>query len=616
MEMPTNSVVERPTKRSVRRKRRCSEMREDESPPAQSTNPSPSREVASVGTSNKEQNGRALAERRGTFPHLHNTPELEERASSLLARSATVGANQTRRRVRPPSFVAAAFRFTTPTCIVELQGDSFQPVVSTPPPGTASEETEDGGDSWWFLPRILRKKSSRRILRPPSINVQTPRDVPTTTFFPEYQHTVAYAWPSRSPSSDYYDRNFRASFAAGDCEQGAYLREAAEMDRMLFKAEMDERNWLEASADVDEEERESLASAVTPSTTADQLVVAEVHPEPDSANGRQRHSKLWAERVRPRPQPVQHIDEILGRTILLDDEEDGDSVILECDLEAASPTFSLPSPRPSPSPAFAYRRYHRASFPSASPVSAGGDHSATVSFLCNDHRKTRRRKTAFAILDPLYHFSPANSLLSFDHTPSSWSSSPQLEEESSVQDFFPVATPIGPEREQVLGERLRAIVGQFRARASKARAALRRPPSPDSLSDTGEDDGGPRQAREVAASGGKVTSRRRLLQELVFEDFDAASYASKSDSLGGPGGAWRWSLNRWRRRLRFIDPRGRINIFWLFLQTVVFLYNAWVIPLRFIFPGYQTKENFPFWMMADYAGDMLLLLDVAVYKHR
>ena len=51
-------------------------------------------------------------------------------------------------------------------------------------------------------------------------------------------------------------------------------------------------------------------------------------------------------------------------------------------------------------------------------------------------------------------------------------------------------------------------------------------------------------------------------------------------------------------------------------QTIVFLYNAWVIPLRFFFPHTQTPSNLPFWLFCDYCGDLVYLLDMLVYKHR
>ncbi|XP_048484089.1 cyclic nucleotide-gated cation channel beta-1 isoform X1 [Plutella xylostella] len=64
-----------------------------------------------------------------------------------------------------------------------------------------------------------------------------------------------------------------------------------------------------------------------------------------------------------------------------------------------------------------------------------------------------------------------------------------------------------------------------------------------------------------------------------------------------------------------IDPQGRGYISWLMLVTFCYSYNAWCIALRATFP-YQTPENTPLWMMADYTCDLVYLLDVALVKPR
>ncbi|XP_004931049.1 cyclic nucleotide-gated cation channel beta-1 isoform X2 [Bombyx mori] len=64
-----------------------------------------------------------------------------------------------------------------------------------------------------------------------------------------------------------------------------------------------------------------------------------------------------------------------------------------------------------------------------------------------------------------------------------------------------------------------------------------------------------------------------------------------------------------------IDPQGRLYIGWLCLVTFCYSYNAWGIALRSTFP-YQTPENTPMWLAADYFSDLVYLLDVAFVKPR
>ena len=64
-----------------------------------------------------------------------------------------------------------------------------------------------------------------------------------------------------------------------------------------------------------------------------------------------------------------------------------------------------------------------------------------------------------------------------------------------------------------------------------------------------------------------------------------------------------------------LDPQGRFYISWLFIVTLSFLYNAFVIPLRTSFP-FQTPENHKIWIMMDIAADFIYVIDLVFIKHR
>lgn len=54
---------------------------------------------------------------------------------------------------------------------------------------------------------------------------------------------------------------------------------------------------------------------------------------------------------------------------------------------------------------------------------------------------------------------------------------------------------------------------------------------------------------------------------------------------------------------------------WLGFVVSAFLYNAFGIPLRSTYP-YQTEKNVIYWMICDYVGDLIYLIDMIVVKPR
>lgn len=56
---------------------------------------------------------------------------------------------------------------------------------------------------------------------------------------------------------------------------------------------------------------------------------------------------------------------------------------------------------------------------------------------------------------------------------------------------------------------------------------------------------------------------------------------------------------------------------WLAVMAACFLYNLWVIPLRYIFFGNKTEDSYYLWFIADYCVmDLLYIIDIMVFKHR
>ena len=189
-----------------------------------------------------------------------------------------------------------------------------------------------------------------------------------------------------------------------------------------------------------------------------------------------------------------------------------------------------------------------------------------------------------------------------------------------------ISSIIGPEKEQVLGERMRNIVTQFRSRADKLKRRLQHPPTPDESvvtavainMDNGNNNGGGggfdlRSPDDVAVSARTSAAGSSFNRRFFVEDFDTGLYASRSTITSGPEA---WTLSGIRRRFDYVDPRGYLNIVWLSFQAVAFLYNAWVIPLRYFFPFTQDGARLFFWLFLDYLFDSLYLLDLCLFKHR
>ncbi|XP_067143879.1 cyclic nucleotide-gated channel beta-3-like isoform X3 [Centruroides vittatus] len=66
---------------------------------------------------------------------------------------------------------------------------------------------------------------------------------------------------------------------------------------------------------------------------------------------------------------------------------------------------------------------------------------------------------------------------------------------------------------------------------------------------------------------------------------------------------------------KVLDPQSKLYISWLLIVTLCYLYNAWAIFLRAIFP-YQTEENLPIFLGFDYFSDLTYLIDIVLFKVR
>uniref|UniRef100_A0A182IS67 Cyclic nucleotide-binding domain-containing protein n=1 Tax=Anopheles atroparvus TaxID=41427 RepID=A0A182IS67_ANOAO len=148
--------------------------------------------------------------------------------------------------------------------------------------------------------------------------------------------------------------------------------------------------------------------------------------------------------------------------------------------------------------------------------------------------------------------------------------------------------------------RLRHLASRFSERTRKMRSKIEIPPTPSSSA----------SAPSTAPSIQKHNVNQRAIQNSALT-LQSATETSPDCShyLFCPifccGG----------RSDNVLDPQGKFYISWLFIVSLSFLYNAWVIPLRSSFP-YQTPENTKYWIAMDICADVIYLLDILFVKHR
>ncbi|KAG7270341.1 hypothetical protein CRUP_034451 [Coryphaenoides rupestris] len=146
------------------------------------------------------------------------------------------------------------------------------------------------------------------------------------------------------------------------------------------------------------------------------------------------------------------------------------------------------------------------------------------------------------------------------------------------------------QRSAVVNERLQELVKMFKERTEKAKEKLIDPDS----SDDDDSDASPPQPPAPPP-------------QVAKEEAPQGS-ASGAAAAGGE--------ERRRRRRRRSGGRGDLSyVMWLFLVTLAWNWNVWLIPVRWAFP-YQTPSNIYYWLLTDYLCDLIYLLDITVFQPR
>lgn len=165
------------------------------------------------------------------------------------------------------------------------------------------------------------------------------------------------------------------------------------------------------------------------------------------------------------------------------------------------------------------------------------------------------------------------------------------------------------------------MINRFNDRAKRMRTRLEIPPTPSS---SGSLATSTPQHKKILF-GSKKDDDDDDVVVVEPESKDEKSLAGnqlKTVAVEGPGALEENIKNQKSKCSIFqcctgpvVDPQGRFYISWLFIVTLSFLYNAFVIPLRTSFP-FQTPDNHRIWIAADIACDVIYLIDLLFIKHR
>ncbi|KAL5022420.1 hypothetical protein ScPMuIL_001575 [Solemya velum] len=222
--------------------------------------------------------------------------------------------------------------------------------------------------------------------------------------------------------------------------------------------------------------------------------------------------------------------------------------------------------------------------------------------------------------DQRYLPPPSPGLLS---TNSAWSELAYLHSRRSSGLSADYSYPSNSNRDSMsalsssLSEHLRYLVRAFSSRTEKVRETTVQPPTPTSDSDI-EDHSDINSAMSEAE---EIPHRSRRLDSFIPRSPRTSKASDSESSLAVyfmDFGCCKWYLPQWINRISIpstFEPQSKIYIFWLFLVTFAFVYNAWAIPLRSVFP-YQTAENITYWLICDYICDLLYILDIVIFKPR
>ncbi|GAB0095457.1 cyclic nucleotide-gated cation channel beta-3 [Sergentomyia squamirostris] len=178
----------------------------------------------------------------------------------------------------------------------------------------------------------------------------------------------------------------------------------------------------------------------------------------------------------------------------------------------------------------------------------------------------------------------------------------------NIQQISPPNSPTtDPEKDHFVRERMQHLISRFSKRAHKMKRKMEIPPTPSSSASSPSLPVPPPSVPPFGPSQSPIKEILPVVQKSPEPDPEdpksPCSYLVCPTFCGGG------------RKDDVLDPQGQFYISWLFVVTMSFLYNAYVIPLRSSFP-FQTDANTMSWIIMDLCADAIYLIDIVFIKHR
>ncbi|XP_064636997.1 cyclic nucleotide-gated cation channel alpha-3-like isoform X2 [Lineus longissimus] len=215
-------------------------------------------------------------------------------------------------------------------------------------------------------------------------------------------------------------------------------------------------------------------------------------------------------------------------------------------------------------------------------------------------------------ISPPYSPIPSPSIRSVSSTKSTWSELLGLKKRDSSGSFLSGSGSLSLSGvSSVMSEKLKELHRKFTCRTQYFKEKTRQTPTPSSPSCEADKFTGAPNGSPSISPGPKRHSSFSGSSSINALDDDIHYVGINNCKVKCPAWIEKFTFPR------AIDPQSKLYIGWLFIVVLAFMYNAWVIPLRFAFKELvQKPEHIRYWLLCDYIADFIYVLDIVLFESR